>query len=388
MELIVLGGGFAGVEATIQLRKKNYEVTLISDRDYLFIYPVSIWIPVGKRDFDKTTIPLSVLAQKHGFKLIIDSVTKIETSKNKVHTHNAVYSYDFLFIALGMGKVATNGLEHTHSICGKPQESLVIKDMLNELITKGKGNINIGFGGNPKDDTGTAVRGGPAFELLFNISVYLKEKGLRNSFSLTFFAPMAEPGKRMGEKAYAKMPIFFDYYNIKTHFGKKIKTFTENAIVFEDDSQLASDLTLFISGGEGHPVVKNSDLPINEAGFVQIDEFCSVKGIENVYAIGDIAALINLPYAAKQGHVAEVMSHVATHNFHQKQLKKIHLKKYTDHLHIICVMDTGDGAAFVMRTATKECMIPLPIIGHWIKKGWGWYYKSSKLKRMIRIPGM
>jgi len=49
---------------------------------------------------------------------------------------------------------------------------------------------------------------------------------------------------------------------------------------------------------------------------------------------------------------------------------------------------TSDGAAFVVRTSKKEIMIPLPIVGHWLKKGWGWYYKQSKMKRMFRIPGM
>ena len=35
----ILDGGFAGIEAAIHLRKKGIEVTLISYRDYLYIYP-------------------------------------------------------------------------------------------------------------------------------------------------------------------------------------------------------------------------------------------------------------------------------------------------------------------------------------------------------------
>ena len=41
---LVLGGGFGGLEAAIQLRKRGFEVTLVSDRPALFIYPTSIWI--------------------------------------------------------------------------------------------------------------------------------------------------------------------------------------------------------------------------------------------------------------------------------------------------------------------------------------------------------
>jgi sulfide:quinone oxidoreductase len=79
---------------------------------------------------------------------------------------------------------------------------------------------------------------------------------------------------------------------------------------------------------------------------------------------------------------------VATFNFHNSLTGKEKRMSYWERLHIICVMDSGDGAAFIMRTATKEVMIPLPIVGHWMKKGWGWYYKNSKKKRMFRIPGM
>jgi sulfide:quinone oxidoreductase len=113
-----------------------------------------------------------------------------------------------------------------------------------------------------------------------------------------------------------------------------------------------------------------------------------VEGNPHVYAIGDVAAIIDHPWAAKQGHVAEIMADVATYNFHNSVTHKEKRMSYWERLHLVCVMDSGDGAAFVVRTANKEIMIPLPIIGHWMKKGWGWYYKNSKKKRMLRLPGM
>ncbi len=49
------------------------------------------------------------------------------------------------------------------------------------------------------------MRGGPAFEVLFNIHNMLKKRGLRDKFELTFFAPMAKPGQKMGPKALVMM---------------------------------------------------------------------------------------------------------------------------------------------------------------------------------------
>ena len=73
-KVLVLGGGFAGVEAAIYLRKQELEVTLVSDRDYFYIYPTSIWIPTGEATKEDVSVPLDQLAFAHGFKVIIDPV--------------------------------------------------------------------------------------------------------------------------------------------------------------------------------------------------------------------------------------------------------------------------------------------------------------------------
>lgn len=388
-KILILGGGFAGVEAAIKIRKYGYDVSLISNREFLFIYPISIWIPTGKKKFDDVKLDLKRLGRKHGFKVIIDQVVKIEPSTNEVLLRDTKLNYDYLIIALGMNHLKAPGIENTHSICGHPEESLVIKEKLDEIIAKGKGKIAVGFGGNPKDPTATEVRGGPAFELLFNISHILKKKGLQKSVELTFFAPMKEPGRRMGEKPYKKMDVFFKHYNVKKKIGIKTKEFHVDGILFEDGEKLFSDLTIYIPAGDGHKVIDNSpDIPKTEAGFVKINELCRVQQYKNIYAVGDIAAIEGPKWAAKQGHIAEVMASTSAYNIHNEIIQKGKRKSYWEHLNIVCVMDSGDGAALIKRTKDKEFILPLPILGHWMKKGWGFYYKNSKLKRIPRIPGM
>ena len=182
--------------------------------------------------------------------------------------------------------------------------------------------------------------------------------------------------------------MFFSRLNINTHFGKKIKKFESDGIVFEDDSKLESDFTMFIPAGNGHEVFKNSDLPLNEAGLVKINDYCEVEGFEGVYAVGDSVALEGPDWRAKQGHIAEVMARNVAYNIENIMKGNEHRKGYKDHLNILCVMDSGDGAAFVYRDNKGGKMIPMPIIGHWLKKGWGWYCRNSKLGKIPRIPGM
>jgi len=391
--VLVIGGGFGGLEAAIFLKKYNYEVTLVSDRDYFFIYPTSIWIPTREKEFDEICVDLHELQRAHGFKLIVDALTHIDAKQNRytLASGEVLSSFDHVVLAIGASKLKHDGIEHTLSICGKPEQSLKIRDALDSLIEKGRGKICFGFGGNPKDSS--SVRGGPAFELLFNTHHLLKKKGIRDNFELSFFAPMSEPGARMGEKALSMMDSFFKRLAIREYFGKKIKSFQEDAIIFEDDSKLESDLTMFIAAGSGHEVVQSSGLPTNEAGFIKVDEYCRVifedeEMPKNIYAIGDTAALEGPVWRAKQGHIAEVMARNVAFNISQIDKGEANLKSYKEHINILCLMDSGDGASLIYRDEKRAFMIPLPIIGHYIKKLWGTYSRLSKLGKVPRILGL
>jgi len=142
-KVLILGGGFAGV-----------------DRDYFYIYPISIWIPTGEKSFNDVSVSLKKLQEIHKFELIIDEVTSIKSLEKTVYCKNHQFKYEYLVVAIGSDKMKHKGLENTVSICGKPEDSLLIKEKIDKLIKKGSGSISMGFGGNPKDASN--VRGGPA----------------------------------------------------------------------------------------------------------------------------------------------------------------------------------------------------------------------------------
>lgn len=385
--VLILGGGFAGIQTAIQLQKSGrFNVTLVSDRNYLYLFPISIWVPVHQIEFENVKVPLAKIQKKYPFEVIIDSVKEIQAADHQVICEGQTLNYDYLVVAFGADKMKHKGIENTLSICGKPEVSLAIRNGIDKLIQKGSGKIAVGFGGNPKDKS--AVRGGPGFELMFNIHNLLKEKNIRQNFELIFFAPMEEPGARMGKGALPMLNKLFDRYKIEKRFGKKITGFESGSVVFEDESKLDADLILFIPASAGHSVLQSSDLPLNEAGFIQIDNFCQVRGLPDVYAIGDIAAIEGPDWIAKQGHIAELMGRNAAYNIVEIEKGSAKRKGYQEHLNILCVMDTGDGAAFVFRNDKKSFLIPMPIVGHWMKKVWGIYSKLTKVGKFPRLPGM
>ena len=384
--VLVLGGGFAGLEAAIQSRQAGLEVTLVSDRPYLYIYPTSIWVATGERTHDQVTLDLADVAHRHGFTFLQGAVESISAARRAATVNGSELSADHLLVAIGGRPLRPRGIEHTHAIGGDPANATRLKEALDALLEKGEGRIAVGFGGNPKDPS--AVRGGPAFELMFNIERLLVRRGIRDRFALTFFAPMASPGERMGKKAAAAVRALLEQRGIAMRFGAKIEGFDEGAVLFDDRSRLEADLLVFLPAGEGHPVLRASDLPKTEAGFVVTDEGCAVPGFAGVWAIGDSAALQGPEWRAKQGHLAEVMARVAVANIAAMDAGRAERESYLSQVAITCLMDTGDGAALVHREAAKESIVRLPIVGHWMKKGWGVYYKASKRRQVPRLPGM
>jgi sulfide:quinone oxidoreductase len=383
---LVLGGGFAGLETAIHLRKAGLDVTLVSNRRFLFIYPTSIWVATGEKEIEEVCLDLPDAARRHGFRFVEGTVEVVSGSRRSATVDGAEIVADHLVVAIGGEKLKPKGVENTFSLGGDPRGALRIKEALDSLVERGQGRIAMGFGGNPKDPS--AARGGPAFELMFNVDTLLRRRGVRERFDLTFFAPMASPGERMGKKAVAAIQSMFGRLGISMRFGKKIAAFEPAGVLFEDGSRLESDLVMFLAAGEGHPVVKASDLPKNDAGFVQIDEGCAVPNLPGVWAIGDAAALQGPDWRAKQGHLAEVMARVAAKNIAAQEAGRPERESYLPHVAITCLLDMGNGAAYVHRDSLTERVIPLPVVGHWLKKGWGTYFKLSKKKMVPRLPGM
>ena len=70
--VLILGGGFAGIQTAIELQKsKKFEVTLVSDRDFLYIYPISIWIPVRHVEFEDVKPLNSAMVLVRSLKCIV-----------------------------------------------------------------------------------------------------------------------------------------------------------------------------------------------------------------------------------------------------------------------------------------------------------------------------
>ena len=102
--LAILGGGFAGLEAAIQIRtlRPSCEVTLISPAPHLVFKPWLIYVPAGRRRLADLCIPLAPLATRHGFRLVEGQVADVDLDARRVRLdRDEAIDYSELVVATG-----------------------------------------------------------------------------------------------------------------------------------------------------------------------------------------------------------------------------------------------------------------------------------------------
>src|SRR5512134_888379 len=107
--VLVLGGGFGGLETAFSLRKlvgSATSITLVSDLDHFYFKPNSIYIPFGL-DPKKLRVPLERPAKRSGIKLVQARAQAVDPGARQVEAGGSQLGYDYLVIATGAGMRAT-----------------------------------------------------------------------------------------------------------------------------------------------------------------------------------------------------------------------------------------------------------------------------------------
>ncbi|MDP1766722.1 MAG: FAD-dependent oxidoreductase [Methylotenera sp.] len=367
--IVILGAGFAALTAARDLRKKapNARITLVAPQATFVYQPSLIWIPTGLRKGSDLTMSLQGFLARHRLEFFAARVTGLANGGRTVITDQGQLDNDALLIASG-GRFMKRlpGIENALTLCEGIAAAEAIRDRLESMDG---GHIAIGFGTNPAESS--AMRGGPMFELLLGLDTWLRRQGKRERFTLTFFNAAAEPGKRLGEKAVAKLLGEMQQRGIATHLGKKITGFSTQGVETEG-GHIPAELILFMPGLTGPEWAKGSGLPLSEGGFIRGDEYCQVPDSDMVYIAGDAGSFPGPDWMPKQGHMADLQAKVAVINLLRSLSGKPPAAKFRAEL--ICIVDTLDSGILVYRDTKRAQLFPSSVVWHWLKRLFEHFY--------------
>ncbi len=103
--VVVLGGGFGGLEAAFYLRMRlgdRARISLVSDQDHFLYKPNTIYIPFGM-DPERLKIPLARPTQRKDITFVQAHAREIDPGAKTVVVDGPKLPYDFLVVATGAG---------------------------------------------------------------------------------------------------------------------------------------------------------------------------------------------------------------------------------------------------------------------------------------------
>ncbi|MGO3701803.1 MAG: NAD(P)/FAD-dependent oxidoreductase [Candidatus Saccharimonadales bacterium] len=102
MHTVIVGGGFAGVKAALELAKrKTGKVTLISNKPY-FLYHAALYATVTGSSPHETVISLEdIFSEYHSVDVVEDTIVSLDPARNMVVGKATSYAYDTLVLAIG-----------------------------------------------------------------------------------------------------------------------------------------------------------------------------------------------------------------------------------------------------------------------------------------------
>ena len=361
--ITILGAGFGALSTVRELRSRlcTAEITLVSPRAELHYLPGIIWIPSGQRTREDLVVPLQRFFERMRVRHVAAEVTGLKDGGRTVLTGTGEeLANDALVIATG-GRFIKKlpGIEHAITPCEGIAAAEQIRDRLRALQG---GAIAVGFAGNPQEPA--AVRGGPMFEFLFGIDTQLRQEGRRERFTLTFFNPQREPGKRLGEKAVQGILAEMQRRGIATHLGHKPVRFEVGKVVTEG-GEIPADLILFMPGMTGNAWFDATELPRSPGGLIAADAQCRVQGWQRSYVVGDAGSFPGPDWAPKQAHMADLQAACAAQNLIDGLAGRP--ESATFKAELLCIIDTLNGGKLVWRTPTRTLSLPYLRAMHWAK---------------------
>lgn len=285
--VLVLGGGFGGLETAFTLRKQvgdRAAITLVSDLDHFYFKPNSIYIPFGL-DPEKLRVPLDRPAKRSGIELIQARATGVDSDARRVETDGGELGYEYLVIATGAGMRAAEvpGLpEHAHGTW-TAEDMLALRRSFEELRQAAASGARrrVLFLVPPNNKCA-----GPLYEIVLMLDTWLGRNGTGGNVEIVWTTYEPSFIHAFGPRLHDLVSEEFDRRGISGHAGYAVTEVTPDEVRYANGESLGYDLLVSFPpyvAAESFP-----GLPGDERGFLKT-ELASrqVVGHPDVYAVGD-----------------------------------------------------------------------------------------------------
>ena len=382
--VVVIGGGFGGLEAAKHLARYPVRVTLVDRRNHHLFQPLLYQVATAALNPADIAYPIrAVLAKFPNVRVLLAEVTAIDVASHTVTLDGGSLHYDYLVLATGA----------THSYFGKDQWATLapgLKSVEDALEIRRR--IFLAYEAAERESDPAAQRewltfavvgGGPTgVELagaLGEIGLHTLAKDFRSIDPTevrvvlfegkervlgTYPPKLSEAAKRSLEERHVDVRVNTLVTSIddrgvtvKGPAGPKMEAdgFTPAA----EETRIGARTVLWAAGVKASPLAQQLAAPLDRSGRVIVEPDLSIPGHPEVFVIGDLAKMISdgkevpgVAQGALQGgrHVAKLIGVEARLKLHGDGASSSPTKRPAFHYHDKGNMATIGRAEAVIET--------------------------------------
>lgn len=288
-DVLILGGGFGGLETAHRLRSSlsdEHSITLIDRRERFTVGAAKLWDLVGLRPLEQSSGALQRLRDK-GIDFVRADITAIDPETRTVATSEGTHKGDFLVVALGaaFNPRQVEALKPPAFNLYDPESVPAARAALEEVH---QGRVVVVVMGMP-------YKCPPApYEASFLIDHYLRAAGRRDDVELDVYTVQPSPLPVAGPEASARVAQTLEQRGIGLHTDHKEAAIDGAAreVRFGNGTTSGFDLLLGVPQHVPPEVVARSALA-GKSGWIEPDPATLGTAFEHVFAIGDCTAVAN-----------------------------------------------------------------------------------------------
>lgn len=313
--IVIIGCGFGGLQLAKSLHKADFQIVLIDKNNYHTFQPLLYQVATAGLEADSIAYPIrKIFKGQHNFHFRMGEVQKLVPDGNKIITCIGELKYDYLVMAtgsttnyFGISDFEQNAMPMKSVTEALNLRSLILQNFEKALLTK-----------DIKEQEGlmtfVIVGGGPTGVELAGAMCELKKHVLPNDYPELDFRKMrvilvensGELLQMMSENNRVKSRKYLEELGCEVWVNTAVAKYDGMTAETKAGKQLHTLNLIWAAGIKGVLIDGLKPEMVNNRGRILVDEYCKVMGTENIFAIGDVACMIQEKFSHGHPQVAPV----------------------------------------------------------------------------------